>query len=61
MHAEEQFTDAVIGMNANETLHSTYVDFEPNTGVPIHGNIRFMVSFYLPGDPEIECVFFISL
>lgn len=57
MNAEDQFVDAVIGMRPDESLHSTYVDFEPSTGVPIHGNVRFMVSFYLPGDPEIKYTF----
>lgn len=56
LNADEKFSEDIIGLESNEDKHETVMYFEPTTGVPIYGNVRFQISFFLPNDDTIELV-----
>ena len=56
LNADQMFSESIDGMKENEENHKTALYFEPTTGVPIKGNIRFQISFYLPHSNDIRLV-----
>jgi len=41
---DPKFSEAIDGLHPNETLHSTNIDIEPNTGIAIHAHKRLQVN-----------------
>ena len=56
LNADSKFREALVGLNPNESIHDFILHFEPTTGVPIGGNIRLQISFYMFQNKEIELV-----
>lgn len=54
LNAEKKFVSNIIGLNPVESKHDTSLNFEQTTGVPISGNIRLQINFYLSNDPDID-------
>ncbi len=56
LNADKQFTDSFIGLAPNESRHDFILNFEPTSGVPIQGNIKFQISFYIFQNDKIDIV-----
>jgi hypothetical protein len=56
LNADKKFTDAFDGLKPNESLHDFKLNFEPTSGVPIQGNIKFQISFYIFQNDKIDIV-----
>ena len=56
LNAEAKFGEAVDGLHPNASVHDFVLHFEPNAGVPVAGNIRLQINFYLRRDENIELV-----
>ena len=54
LNADSQFIDGIEGMVPDQELHDFLIHFEPTTGVPLGGNIRLQISFYVPNSQYIE-------
>ena len=54
LNAEDKILNSVIGMKPNKLIHDTILHFEPTTGVPLKGNIRLQLNFYLRSDENIK-------
>ncbi|CAF0919380.1 unnamed protein product [Brachionus calyciflorus] len=56
LNADEKFVNAVKGLKPDNNLHDFVIHFEPTTSVPLGGNIRLQVSFYMPQNDKINLV-----
>ncbi len=56
LNADEKFSESLNGIKSDVEKHDTSIYFEPTTGVPIYGNIRFQISFYVSNDDTIDLV-----
>ena len=56
LNADPSFVDAFVGLKPNASLHDFFLHFEPTSGVPIEGNIRFQISFYAFQNDKIDLV-----
>jgi hypothetical protein len=56
LNADKKFANSLSGLSSDVEKHSTQMFFEPTTGVPIYGNIRFQISFYMSTDDTIYLV-----
>jgi len=50
------FENMIDGLKPEESLHDFILHFEPTTGVPISGNIRLQISFYVQQFSQIDLV-----
>jgi lysosome membrane protein 2 len=53
LNAETKFRDAIDGMMPNQDIHDFVLHFEPTAGVPIAGNIRLQINFFMIRNEKI--------
>lgn len=56
LNAEQKFVDGVKGLKPDQNKHDFVIHFEPTTSVPLGGNIRLQISFYLLQNDKITLV-----
>ncbi|CAF1030388.1 unnamed protein product [Brachionus calyciflorus] len=56
LNADEKIKNSVDGLTPNKDIHDFIIHFEPTTGVPIGGNVRLQINFYLTQHDEIDLV-----
>ena len=54
LNADEKFIDAIDGLSPLQDSHDFVLHFEPNAGVPVAGNIRLQINFWLTHNKNIE-------
>ncbi|CAF0832095.1 unnamed protein product [Brachionus calyciflorus] len=56
LNADDKFVNDLKGLQPDNNLHDFVIHFEPTTAVPLGGNIRLQVSFYLLQHDKINLV-----
>ncbi|RNA35695.1 lysosome membrane 2-like [Brachionus plicatilis] len=56
LNADPKFREGLSGLNPNQSIHDFLLHFEPTTSVPLGGNIRLQISFYLLQNDKINLV-----
>lgn len=56
LNADEKFIDSCYGLKPDSNLHEFILHFEPNSGVPIAGEIKLQISFFMSQNDKISLV-----
>ena len=56
LNADPKFNESIDGLEANENIHDFVLHFEPNSGVPVAGNIRLQINFFMLKNENITLV-----
>lgn len=56
LNADSKFRDNLNGLKPDQNLHDFILSFEPTSGVPLRGNIRFQCNSYMFQSSKIDLV-----